>query len=288
MSDVQARLAASPLSAGAATGSGTKHRTIVVGIGGDELLPATVRLPSGCVLPVLGGPASGKSSLLAAIPQLNPHVPEWLFPGADDAADNYWAGLRLSADAGALSRDAVLLVDDADMLTPEATRHLMDLHSLGWTVLLTAGFSPTLVQRVPLAAHARGHGNGILIAPRNIMDGDFFGVRFEVDPNPPPGRAVLISAGRATPGTPGGGIQPRRHRAGGAPPAREAKLITLLRNSSTTATAAGTSMAQPRHNVTAGESRKSDRQHKQLGHQRPRPRPAESTEKEIGNGKKPG
>ncbi|MBT2536668.1 FtsK/SpoIIIE domain-containing protein [Arthrobacter sp. ISL-69] len=202
VSDVQertARLAASPLSADAATGSGTKHRTIVIGIGGDELLPATVRLPPGCVLPVLGGPATGKSSLLAAIPQLNPHVPAWLFPGTDDAADNYWAGLRLSADAGALSRDAVLVVDDADMLTPEATRHLMDLHSLGWTVLLTAGFSPTLVQRVPLAAHARGHGNGILIAPRNIMDGDFFGVRFEVDPNPPPGRAVLISEGRATP-----------------------------------------------------------------------------------------
>ncbi|MEV7136183.1 FtsK/SpoIIIE domain-containing protein [Arthrobacter sp. NPDC093128] len=198
-SDVQARLAASPLSAGAATGSGTKHRSIVIGIGGDELLPATVRLQAGCVLPVLGGPASGKSSLLAAIPQLNPHVPEWLFPGADDAADNYWAGLRVSADAGVLSRDAVLLVDDADMLTPEATRHLMDLHSLGWTVLLTAGFSPTIVQRVPLAAHARGHGNGILIAPRNIMDGDFFGVRFEVEPNPPPGRAILISERRATP-----------------------------------------------------------------------------------------
>ena len=198
-SDVQVRLAASPLSAGAATGSGTKHRSIVIGIGGDELLPATVRLQSGCVLPVLGGPASGKSSLLAAIPQLNPHVPEWLFPGAGDAADNYWAGLRVRADAGELSRDAVLLVDDADMLTPEATRHLMDLHSLGWTVLLTAGFSPTLVQRVPLAAHARGHGNGILIAPRNIMDGDFFGVRFEVDSNPPPGRAILISGGRATP-----------------------------------------------------------------------------------------
>jgi S-DNA-T family DNA segregation ATPase FtsK/SpoIIIE len=199
VSDVQARTAASPVDAGAGTGCGTKHRKIVIGIGGDELVPATVRLPPGSVLPVLGGPSSGKSSLLAALPQLNPHVTEWLSPGIDAAADSYWARILLSAETGTLSRDAVLLVDDADMLTPEATRHLVELHGLGWTVLLTAGFSPTLVQRVPLAAHARGHGTGILIAPRNIMDGDFFGVRFEVDPSPPPGRAVVISGGRAVP-----------------------------------------------------------------------------------------
>lgn len=202
VSDVQARTArraASPVDAGDAPGGGTKHRKIVVGIGGDELIPATVRLPPGSVLPVLGGPSSGKSSLLAAIPQLNPHVTEWLSPGIGASADKYWAGILLGAVAGTLDRDAVLLVDDADTLTPEATRHLAELHGLGWTVLLTAGFSPTLVHRVPLAAHARGHGTGILIAPRNIMDGDFFGVRFEVDPNPPPGRAVLISGGQATP-----------------------------------------------------------------------------------------
>ena len=201
VSDVLARTPhpPSPVDTGAAGGDGAKHRRIVVGIGGDELLPATIRLPLGSVLPVLGGPSSGKTSLLAAVPRLNPHLTEWLSPGIDAAADNYWAGILLRAEAGTLGRDAVLLVDDADMLTPEATRHLMQLHGMGWTVLLTAGFSPALVQRVPLAAHARGHGAGILIAPRTMMDGDFFGVRFELDANPPPGRAVVISEGRAVP-----------------------------------------------------------------------------------------
>ena len=31
------------------------------------------------------------------------------------------------------------------------------------------------------------------------MDGDLFGVRFELEPNPPPGRAVLLSDGAAVP-----------------------------------------------------------------------------------------
>jgi S-DNA-T family DNA segregation ATPase FtsK/SpoIIIE len=36
-----------------------------------------------------------------------------------------------------------------------------------------------------------------LICPRNLQDGDLFGVRFELEASPPPGRAVLISNGRA-------------------------------------------------------------------------------------------
>lgn len=202
VSDVLARGVHAPDSAAGtpgATRNATKHRKIVVGIGGDELVPAAVRLAPGSVLPVLGGPASGKTSLLAAVPGLNPHVSGWLFPGPEESVDNYWAGILASADAGRVNKDAVLLVDDADMLSPEANRHLMDLHSRGCTVIMTAGFSPSLIQRVPLATAARGHGTGILIAPRSIMDGDFFGIRFEVEANAPPGRAVLIAHGRPAP-----------------------------------------------------------------------------------------
>jgi S-DNA-T family DNA segregation ATPase FtsK/SpoIIIE len=64
-------------------------------------------------------------------------------------------------------------------------------------VVLTAGFSPGLRVRVPLVQTAAGHGRGVLIAPRALLDGDIFGVRFELEQNPPPGRAVLISDGRA-------------------------------------------------------------------------------------------
>lgn len=202
VSDVLAR-ALRPPDAAARTpgtaGNGAKHRQIVVGLGGDELVPAAVRLAPGSVLPILGGPASGKSSLIAAVPGLNPEVSGWLSPGPDEAAGSFWAGTLAAAGTGRLHKDAVLLVDDADLLSPEANRCLMDLHGLGWTVIMTAAFSPSLLQRAPLAAAARGHGIGILIGPRTAMDGDFFGIRFEVEANPPPGRAVLISGGRAAP-----------------------------------------------------------------------------------------
>jgi S-DNA-T family DNA segregation ATPase FtsK/SpoIIIE len=183
----------------AAGGHGDRHRQIAVGLGGDELLPATVRLAPGSVLPVLGGPVSGKSSLIAALAGLNPEVNAWVGPAPGQAVDSYWSGVLAAAGTGRLDKDAVLLVDDADLLSPEASRSLMDLHGRGWTVVMTAAFSPSLIQRAPLAAAARGHGTGILIAPRTVMDGDFFGVRFEVEANPPPGRAVLISGGRAAP-----------------------------------------------------------------------------------------
>ncbi|CAN7418672.1 FtsK/SpoIIIE domain-containing protein [Arthrobacter sp. LjRoot78] len=222
VADVLARVpsvSAPPASTTAAAGNDYRSRKIIVGIGGDELVPATVRLPPGGVLPVMGGPSSGKSSLLAAIPELNADAPGWLRPGPEDTAASYWADVLASADAGTLNKDWVLLVDDADMLTPESHRHLEALHGFGLRVILTAGFSPSLSQRVPLAARARGQGAGILIAPRHINDGDFFGIRFEVEANPPAGRAVIIAEGRAVPvqlaAGPGPGVTtpeaPRRH-----------------------------------------------------------------------------
>lgn len=66
-------------------------------------------------------------------------------------------------------------------------------------MVFTAGFSPLLTQRLPLAFSARGSGYGLLIAPRTAADGDLFGVRFEVEPSPPPGRSILITNGRPMP-----------------------------------------------------------------------------------------
>ena len=75
----------------------------------------------------------------------------------------------------------------------------MEVSTLGWPVILSANFGQSLPQRTPLVMAARNGGNGILIAPRSHMDGDLFGVRFELEPNPPPGRAILIADGRGTP-----------------------------------------------------------------------------------------
>ncbi|HCN23476.1 MAG TPA: hypothetical protein DIT15_14770, partial [Arthrobacter bacterium] len=109
----------------------------------------------------------------------------------------YWSGVLRQAVAGGLDRSSVALVDDADLLPAEANRDLADLNALGLSVVVTAGYSPILTQRVPLALQARSLGSGVLIAPRTFLDGDLFGVRFEAEPNPPPGRSVLIQNGRA-------------------------------------------------------------------------------------------
>jgi S-DNA-T family DNA segregation ATPase FtsK/SpoIIIE len=169
-----------------------------IGVGGDELEPVSVRVTAGAVLAVLGGASSGKTSFLRLLPRVNPEAGPWLVPEPDTEPGAYWSGILRKATAGSLERNSVALVDDADLLPPDVNRDLADLITLGITVVMTVGFSPILVQRVPLALEARNLGCGILIAPRTFMDGDLLGVRFEAEPNPPPGRSVLIQNGRAT------------------------------------------------------------------------------------------
>ncbi|MEO3933855.1 FtsK/SpoIIIE domain-containing protein [Micrococcaceae bacterium Sec7.4] len=169
---------------------------LCLGVGGDELLPAGLHLPPGAVLAVLGGHASGKSSLLSALPGLNPEA-SCLRPPAATDPEGYWSGTHDAALAGALDPKAILLMDDLDLQSPETNSWLLQLNSLGWRVVLTAGFNPAVRHRVPLTQIAVGQGRGVLIAPRTLMDGDLFGVRFELEQSPPPGRAVLISDGRA-------------------------------------------------------------------------------------------
>lgn len=119
-------------------------------------------------------------------------------PEQDTDPGAYWSGILRQATAGGLERNSVALVDDADLLLQDVTRDLADLNTFGITVVMTAGYSPILAQRVPLALQARNLGCGILIAPRTFLDGDLLGVRFEAEPNPPPGRSILIQNGRAT------------------------------------------------------------------------------------------
>ena len=168
---------------------------VCLGVGGDDLLPAGIPLPQGDVLAVLGGHASGKSSLLSALPGLNPGA-SWLRAPQTDP-EQYWAGAHEAASSGALDPAAILLADDLDLQSPEANSRLLLLNRLGWRVVLTAGYSPGIRQRVPLVLNAAGQVRGVLIAPRSPQDGELFGVRFDLEQNPPPGRAVVISDGRS-------------------------------------------------------------------------------------------
>ncbi|MCU1515403.1 MAG: hypothetical protein JWQ75_124 [Pseudarthrobacter sp.] len=174
-------------------------RSFCIGLGGDDPVPVFVRIPAGGVLAVLGGPGTGKSNLLRLLRRLNGGTASWLAPGEGADPCDYWSSVLRRAAAGGVDRAAVALVDDADLMPAAANQAVADLNSRGITVVLTAGFSPLLIQRVPLVLSARASGTGLLIAPRGLMDGELFGVRFEVEPNPPPGRAVLLSNGRAMP-----------------------------------------------------------------------------------------
>ncbi|MDQ0755752.1 FtsK/SpoIIIE domain-containing protein [Arthrobacter sp. B3I4] len=166
--------------------------TLLVGVGGDELLPAGIVLPPGGVLAVLGGPGSGKSALLRALPLLNP-ARTWIGSREETGREAYWTGIRAQALAGALDRAAIILADDLDLATRDVNDKLLQLNSLGWTVVFTAGHGPALQQRVPLALSVRRHGKGILIQPQSMMDAELFSIRFEPEPRPPAGRAVVIS-----------------------------------------------------------------------------------------------
>lgn len=191
-----ARRGGAPLpSTGTPPGLAPPPGHLCLGVEGDELLPAYVPLPPAAVLAVLGGQAAGKTALLSALPGLNPGAC-WLRGPAATEPERWWTGTHEAALAGALDPAAILLVDDLDLQSPETNNRLLLLNALGWRVVLTAGFSPNLRLRVPLMQNAVGLGRGVLIAPRALMDGDVFGVRFELEQNPPPGRAVLISDGR--------------------------------------------------------------------------------------------
>ena len=177
--------------------SSSKGHNFLIGIGGDELEPASIRIQDGGVLTVLGGPGSGKTNFLAALPLMNPAGGPWL--RADDESDpgGFWRQSLAAAAAGGMQRGTVALVDDADLLPVEALQHLSELNALGAAVVVTASYSPLLLQRVPLVMKSRASGTGILLAPRSLPDGDLFGIRFEVEANPPPGRGVLVSQSAA-------------------------------------------------------------------------------------------
>lgn len=174
-------------------------RTFQVGLGGDELGPVGLGIPAGAVVAVLGGHGAGKTNFLHLLQALNPKAAHWLAPDAGDDPGEYWSEALRQAAAGDVDRRAIALVDDADLLPPLAHRALAELNSKGISLVFTAGFSPLLIQRLPLALSARGTGYGLLIAPRSMTDGDLFGVRFDVEPSPPPGRGILFANGRPMP-----------------------------------------------------------------------------------------
>lgn len=171
---------------------------VLIGVGGDELSPTSFRIPVGGVVAVLGTPGSGKTNTLRVLQALNP-LRRWVNPDADSDGGGQWKQALEMVRSGRLPQDAVVLADDADLLSSAALHDLAELQAMGQPLVLTANYSPALLQRVPLIMACRAGGTGLLLCPRSTSDGDVLGVRFEVETAPPPGRAVLISGGRSSP-----------------------------------------------------------------------------------------
>ncbi|WP_181034165.1 FtsK/SpoIIIE domain-containing protein [Arthrobacter sp. GMC3] len=151
--------------------------SIVVGLGGDGSTPISVEFTAGMVLPVLGGPGSGKSTFIEAVKALN--------------------SLPLGGKTvGSGGPNAILWVDDPATLSTaqqwELTQALTEGKSL---VIALPNHLPSLA-RFPMEWGLRNAEQGVVLRPSRAQDGELFGARLDTDGSEPPGRAVLLERGR--------------------------------------------------------------------------------------------
>ena len=168
-----------------------------IGVAGDEAQPAALPLRDNGVSLVLGGPSSGKSTILGSLVRLNPGT-LWLFPPDAASAGTFWASTASEATAGNLDPGSVLLVDDADSLDAQGRQALNALDGQVAGIILTATFGPALHQ-LPLARQVQAAGMGLVLSPSKPHDGELLGVRLQPDTARRPGRGFIVDRGVITP-----------------------------------------------------------------------------------------
>lgn len=173
---------------------------VTLGVQGDDLHPAVLQLSSAEVFLILGSRKSGKSTALELIASTGSPAYRWTrVSGSTLESRPQNDSLDGCEQIDAHPSQVILLVDDADQLSPLAAQNLMELNTHGYGIVMTAMTSPSVMTRIPLAMQARSTGKGIVLAPHSVMDGDFFGVRLDVEPKTIPGRAMLIDNAICTP-----------------------------------------------------------------------------------------
>ncbi|MHA7278909.1 FtsK/SpoIIIE domain-containing protein [Arthrobacter sp. MDT2-2] len=173
--------------------AGTECGGLLLGVSGDDLRPYCVNVRPGEVYLVLGHASSGRTNalrVLAASAALPPRRAVLAPPegaGREEAAA-FWRGIAERRARAAPPERCILVVDDADQLPGDAQQALSGLVASGAAAVLSAPPNHALLARVPLSLLARGTGRGFVLSPRSPGDGDFFGVRLDVDGTPIPGR----------------------------------------------------------------------------------------------------
>lgn len=170
---------------------------VLVGVKGDELEPALIRIPPGSVYLVLGGPGSGKSEALRMLAAKGAKERQWVhmqqsFEDDPEGSLQVPNHDRIPSPLPEATEPTTVLVDDADRLSSTASHRLMQLHARGYGIIMSASTNPALMSRIPLASAARADGRGMILMPQSPFDADFFGQRIEPDPTSTPGRAAII------------------------------------------------------------------------------------------------
>ncbi|MDK1277686.1 FtsK/SpoIIIE domain-containing protein [Arthrobacter sp. zg-Y919] len=169
-------------------GKASSAEWLPVGVSGDELDTASVRIPSGSVFLVAGPRGSGRTSFLR---QLRRSADPALCCLASSPEEVERAVSALEHRPDEL-RGFLLLVDDADSLPAPIHRKLADLQILGVRLALAGVSGHQLAARVPLALQVRSSPHGALLRPLAPADGDIFGVRIDPGLRRPPGRCYLV------------------------------------------------------------------------------------------------
>ncbi|AIY01285.1 hypothetical protein ART_1686 [Arthrobacter sp. PAMC 25486] len=182
-------------------GSGSSAE-VLLGLGGDGCDPVTTTLAPGSVLPVIGGPGSGKSSFIRVMEGLHQR---WGGAGAGrpDVGDR--AGGVDGTPAGVDGADntdsdggpgTIYWLDDAASLSPQelagATRKL----AAGAAIVAAFPYPGPALSMLPLEWGLRTAQQGIVLMPQRVGDAELFGVRLDTMGAEPPGRAVLLERGR--------------------------------------------------------------------------------------------
>jgi S-DNA-T family DNA segregation ATPase FtsK/SpoIIIE len=189
-------------------------RSVVLGVGGDELDPVEVDLAETPFL-VGGPPASGRSSTLmtvalglrdalpvvAVAPRRSPlRELDWLAACITDREAS--SALEAALAAG----PCALLVDDAELLVDSGLSYVLEravreARDAG-TVVVVAGTTDELVTGYRgFVVDVRKAKAGVLLSPQGPGDGDLLGARLSraTGGEVQPGRGLLVLRGRAEP-----------------------------------------------------------------------------------------
>ncbi|UWX96304.1 FtsK/SpoIIIE domain-containing protein [Arthrobacter zhaoxinii] len=156
-----------------------------VGVFGDELATAAVRVLPGSVFLVAGPRGSGRTSFLRQL-QRSADI------SSECVAADLAAALSLVEQGEKDLRRFLVLVDDADSLSSSTHQKLAKMQALGARLVLAAVAGHQLTVRVPLAQQIRSAPRGALLQPVSPVDGDIFGIRVEPGRRRPPGRCYLV------------------------------------------------------------------------------------------------